>query len=400
MPDASAPSSHRFEGWDGIRFLLIYIALYVPFAVSTPYLQALLKHQGFDEKQIGVILGFFEAMAVLAPPVWGYLVDRTARPRLVLGVAVLGVAPAFLLFGTTNSYLATVCVTVLFGFFYRSVIPLTDGITFRYLKTRNGDYGRIRIGGSAGFVLSVFALEMLGISRAASGHMIIGAMTVACLIHLASVLLLPDAEGGATRRSEAPGEHHAPHLRALLTRPFLCFTFAAFLGRMSMMAYYSFFTLFLAEQFGMRTPGLLWIIGPISEVPVIFLSRRIMGRIGARNLFALGLFGCAVRLLGFAGAASIWVLVPLQFLHSLTFGAFHTASVTYVSRCVPRELQGTAQTTFAALTTGVGGIVGSTLGGMLAYHYGYPCLYLAAGLSAVLALAVLLAAVPAMRTEH
>jgi PPP family 3-phenylpropionic acid transporter len=399
MPDPAARTSHRFEGHDGLRFLFIYVALYIPFAVATPYLQKLLACRGFDKGEIGLILGFFECMAVIAPPIWGYLVDRTGTPRLILGLAVFGIAPTFLLFGLASSVWVAIGIALLFGFFYRSVIPLTDGITFRYLKKRHGDYGRIRIGGSTGFILSVLALELVGISKTTSGTMILVAMVVACSIHLISVFFLPDAEGGTTRRAREASPHEAPHLRALLTRPFLCFTFTAFLGRMSMMAYYSFFTLFLAEQFGMKNPGLLWIVGPISEMPVIFFSRRIMDRIGARNLFALGLAGCTVRLIGFAGASQIWMLVPLQLLHSLTFGAFHTASVTYVSKCVPHELQGTAQTTFAALTAGVGGILGSAIGGLVALHYGFPVLYLGAGLLALLALAMLLLTVPAMRTD-
>jgi len=399
MSEPTPRHSHRFEGHDGARFVFIYVALYAPFAVCTPYLQVLLKCQGFDKTQIGVILGFFAAMAVIAPPIWGYLVDRTGRPRLILGLAVLGAAPTFLLFGLTHAMWVAAAIAALFGFFYCSLVPLTNGITFRYLKARSGDYGRIRIGGSVGFILTVLALEWSGISKDSPGKMILGAMLVAGVIHLTSVFFLPDADGGTTRKAKDHDDHHAPNLRALLNRRFLCFTFAALLGRMSMMAYYSFFTLFLAEQFGMEKPGLLWVIGPLSEIPVIFYSRRIMAKIGARNLFALGLFGCAVRLLGFAGASYVWMLIPLQLLHSLTFGAFHTASVTYVSKCVPRDLQGTAQATFAACTAGIGGIAGSALGGRIAENYGFPMLYLSAGLFAVVALVILLVAVPAMKTE-
>ena len=232
--------------------------------------------------------------------------------------------------------------------------------------------------------------------------MILAALVAASLVHLASVLfILPDSGVPERKTEHEPGKALSapPQLRDLLSRSFLCFTFAAFLGRLSMMAYYSFFTLFLADRFGFGSPGLLWIVGPISEMPVIFFSRRIIDRIGARNFFALGLGGIAVRLLGFAAATQVWMLVPLQLLHSLTFGAFHTASVTYVSRCVPRELQGTAQTTFAAITTGGGGIVGSVLGGYVAQHYGFPALYTGAGLLAVVSLVFLLATVPMLKTK-
>ena len=77
--------------------------------------------------------------------------------------------------------------------------------------------------------------------------------------------------------------------------------------------------LFLADRFGFGSPGLLWIVGPISEMPVIFFSRRIIDRIGARNFFALGLGGIAVRLLGFAAATPIAFAVGYTLFNRIPF---------------------------------------------------------------------------------
>jgi PPP family 3-phenylpropionic acid transporter len=199
--------------------------------------------------------------------------------------------------------------------------------------------------------------------------------------------------------SHRPGEtHHQSFVAACrdLCRPaFLCFTFCAFLGRFAMMSYYGFFTLYLATVHGVEKAGLIWLLGPLSEIPVIFFSRRIMARTGVRNLFALGLLGAALRLVGFALAPSLWVLVPLQFLHSLTFGAYHCSTVTYVSRAVPPRLQSTAQTLFAAVTQGLGSMLGGAVGGLLARHFGFRALYGTFGGLAAASLLLLLLTVPA-----
>jgi predicted MFS family arabinose efflux permease len=43
--------------------------------------------------------------------------------------------------------------------------------------------------------------------------------------------------------------------------------------------------------------------------------------------------------------------------------------------------------------------VGSVVGGFVAQHYGFPILYTGAGLLAIVSLAILLLAVPAMKTK-
>ncbi len=387
-------------GW---RFLVAYVALFVPFAVVTPYLQKLLALRGFREDEVGLIQGFFEVMAVLAPPLWGYLSDRSGRPRLVLAVCMGCAIAAFQLFGAVRALPAAVAAAVLFGLFYRPLIPLTDGITFRFLNTRGGDYGRIRVGGSLAFIGCMVLLEALGIGKSRDGRMILGAVAVTGLVHLASIALIPaveaSAHGGGKR---PPGARQGASLggsRELLRPGFLWFTLCAFLGRLAMMSYYGFFTLYLAREHGVTRAGLIWLLGPLSEIPVIYYSRRIMDRIGVRNLFALGLLGSAVRLLGFGLAPSVALVLPLQILHALTFGAYHCSTVTFVSRAVPARLQSTAQAVFSAVTLGLGSMLGGALGGLLARHFGFRMLYTACGGLAGVSLALLLLTVPANAAE-
>ena len=380
------------------RFLLVYLALYVPFAVVTPYLQKLLFLRGFREDQIGLIQGCFEAMAVVAPPLWGYLSDRSGRPRMVLALCMCGAIPAFQVFGLVHGLTAALGTAALFGLFYRPLIPLTDGITFRYLHTHGGDYGKIRIGGSLAFIGCLLLLEPLGIGSSRDGSMILAAVAVAGQFHLASLALIPaaaTAPAGVPQAGAAPRPSVRAACRELCRPRFLYFTLCAFLGRLALMSYYGFFTLYLAKEHGVAKAGLIWLLGPLSEIPVIYFSRRIMDRIGVRNLFALGLLGIAVRLAGFGLAPSLWVVIPLQFLHSLTFGAYHCSSVTYVSRIVPARLQSTAQSLFSAVTIGLGSMIGGAVGGVVARHFGFRTLYGSFGVLAAAAFVLLLLTVPA-----
>ena len=133
---------------------------------------------------------------------------------------------------------------------------------------------------------------------------------------------------------------------------------------------------------------------------MIYFSTRAMKRVGVKNLFALGVLGAVVRLGCFSMVTSVWHVVPLQLLHALTFGAYHTASVTYVSRLAPAHMKTSAQTVFHAVTLGLGGIVGGTLGGVIAERFGFRALYAAFAGVALVALVLLVAFVPSDRQDR
>ena len=380
----------------GIRFVGAYAALYMPFGVVTVYLQVLLRERGFCRDEIGLIQGVLGAMAVLAPPLWGYISDRTGRPKVILASVALASPCAFLLLGATAGLMTALGAIVLFGLFSQPLIPLTDGFALRYVHTHGGDYGRVRVAGSVSFIMTLLLLEALGIGGRNPTAMILAAMLAVGLLHFLSILALPQP---GVHASATNAKRYKPDLRLFLKKRFVLFTLCVLLGRMAMMSYYHFFTLFLKEELGFEAAGLLWVIGPLSEIPIIYFSTRIMKRIGVKNLFALGLLGCMVRLVCFSFATNVWQVIPLQCLHALTFGAFFTASVTYVSRLVPAEMKSSAQTLFAGLSTGLGSLLGGALGGVVAENYGFAVLYRVFGGIAFVALVILMVFVPREEEE-
>ncbi|MGI5923095.1 MAG: MFS transporter [Lentisphaeria bacterium] len=404
MPNAEhAAAIRRSER----RFFFVYMALFAPFAVLTPYMQQLLHFYGFRKDQIGYILGALELMAVLAPPVWGLLSDRIKRPRAVLAFTVLMSFPAFCLFRGANTTIAAIGVALLFGFFNRPAIPLTDGLTFSHFRISGADYGHVRIGGTVGFVLFNLLFEsVLHISRDQDGSRIVAILGGALLLQFLTVFMVPplpkakegeggDASSGADQASSA--QTQAPFgelVRLCLTRGFIAFVFAAFLARFAMMSYYSFFTRYLNEVYDFKAVGYIWLLGSLCEMPLIFWSRQIMARIGVRNLFALALLGTFFRLLGFSFESNLWVVMAMQPLHALTFGAYHCATVTYVSSIFPAHFQGSAQTIYSALTVGLGGLLGSAVCGVVLEHHGYQVMYSFAAAVALIGLAVCIFQVP------
>ena len=360
-----------------MRFFLVYVALFAPFAVLTPYLQQLLHLYGFGHDAIGFIQGAVELMGVLAPPIWGVLSDRTRCPRLVLSLTILLCIPSILLLRPHQGLGLALGIALLIGLFNKPSISLTDGLTFGHFRRNGCDYGHVRIGGTIGFVVALVLFErVLGISKDTDGHLIVTTLIGTLLFQAAVVWFvprLPDEPASEIKAAQPPAE--PLRWRILLTPTFVGLIIAAFLARFAMMSYYSFFTRYLNEVYHYENVGYVWLMGSMAEFPVVFWSRQIMARIGVKRMFTLAMVGTVLRLFGFACESSLWVTMSMQLLHALTFGAYHCSTLTYVSRAFPARYQGSVQTIYAALTVGLGSVCGSAVAGVVLQHGGYFVMY-------------------------
>jgi PPP family 3-phenylpropionic acid transporter len=202
-------------------------------------------------------------------------------------------------------------------------------------------------------------------------------MALASLAHFLSVwsLPVPAQDRAAPPRTRLFSRPEDFDWSRLLTPQFLLLCAAAFVSRFGMSGYYSFFTLFVRNELGFQQAGYLWILGPVSEIPLIFFSTRIIARIGVRRMFLLGVGATALRLAGMAVARDVWVLIPLQLLHALTFGAFPTACIHFIQYLVPSSMKQVAVALFMAGTLGSAAIAGSAVGGVLVHRLGYSTMY-------------------------
>lgn len=133
--------------------------------------------------------------------------------------------------------------------------------------------------------------------------------------------------------------------------------------------------------------GISVVVTVMFEIPIFGLSVLLLERFGACTLGVIGCIAYSVRCFGYASTRNIWVVLVLESLHGVTFGAFHTASVAYISANMPTQIEATGQALLQALMT-MGSIVGTGVGGYVMQHFGPSNLY---ALSASLVLIATLA---------
>jgi PPP family 3-phenylpropionic acid transporter len=99
--------------------------------------------------------------------------------------------------------------------------------------------------------------------------------------------------------------------------------------------------------------GALWAISVVAEIGLFAFSGRVVAGLGAPQLIGLGAAAAVVRWTAMGFDPPLALLVPLQILHGLTFGAAHLGAIHCIARAVPEGLGGTAQALYAAVTGGL-----------------------------------------------
>jgi PPP family 3-phenylpropionic acid transporter len=101
------------------------------------------------------------------------------------------------------------------------------------------------------------------------------------------------------------------------------------------------------------------------------------------------LLGAGVAALRFAAIAlsggNVVVLALTQTTHAITFAAQHAACIALVTRYFPGRLRGRGQALYSTIGYGASGVIGGVAGGAVIERWGFPALFWAASVSALLA---------------
>ena len=208
--------------------------------------------------------------------------------------------------------------------------------------------------GSVGFITISLLVQLTGIVSGASRLSIVLAFACTAVLSAAATGFIPPAPKAAATEGEAKSRGgNGFDLR------FWTVIAVIFLGRFGIGAYYSFFSLYLHDTFGLTGVSLLWAIGAVAEMPWIFFSGRLITRFGIRALLIVSLAAVSARLSLFIVAPSLLVVGLAQLLHAFTFGTFHTASVAYINEKISRARSGIGMAVYNSVGVGLSSFLAS-----------------------------------------
>jgi len=346
-----------------------------------PFLPLWLDWRGLSPWEISVIAAAPQFLRVPATPAMAYAIDTYGdRRRALVWLALLTMVVVAGL-NVARGFWLILPITLCMALCWSTIMPVTETVAMANVRALALDYGRMRLWGSISFI-----------AASACGGLVVGAAGPQCIVWLLlaaagltslAALRLPRSNA-SSRREREPG--HAASAwgdvtRLLTSRWFVVFLFAAGCAQASHAVFYALGAVhWRAIGLSAGWIGALWAVGVVAEIALFAFSGAAVRAIGPVGLLAIGATAGVLRWIVTAFDPPLALLVPLQVLHALTFGATHLGAVHVISAHVPSQAAGTAQALNASATSGIAMGSATLLAGQL---------YGAAGAQAYLAMAAL-----------
>jgi MFS transporter, PPP family, 3-phenylpropionic acid transporter len=358
--------------------------------VSAPYFPPYLQGLGFSGREISTVLSVPPLLALGVPLAWAWIADRSKQHARILRIVCAGACLGFLPLLFARRFATILPSYFGYAFFYIGIGGLTDSLAIARMQA-GGDYGRMRVWGSAGCMVAAFATGLL-LTWRAPGHPADPLVPYLIFAALLGALTAARRLGGM---GESGAQPHLRDLRQLFARPrFRLLLIAAPLHWACCAPYNAFFGILLRDRhLPPAVLGVSFCVGVAGEMLIFVRFSRLRARLDLDTMLAIAFGASALRWLLVSQVDSIAVVMLLQLVHCFTYGLFWAAGVAVVGESAPPHLRATGQAFFVISVVGVGNILGNLAAGAL-YDLGGSASYafLAAGFGELIPLALALTA--------
>ena len=342
------PVSFAINARLGAFYFLFFAGAGLWVAYLPPYFAA----RGLGAAEIAWVLALPQLARIVAPTAWGVLADRFGAQRAIVVLGCGAGVVCYSLLPLVSGFAAFAWLMGLTSLVATAALPLVEASTFGVLAGQTGRYGPIRLWGSIGFMLAVFA-----------GGTWLDFHSVRALPYAMLAFVVPALVVALTLPT--PAVHTAASGPLVVNRAAVLLLACAFFMAVAHGTLYAFFTLHL-QRLGYEGSliGFLWMLGVIGEVGV-FLFLPALFRRFALSTILMASAACGVARFLVIGWTADWLLALLfaQVLHAATFGSFHAAAVAAVQRVFPAHAQARGQSLFSSIGYGAGGAVGAVAAG-------------------------------------
>ncbi len=347
MRDDATPVASAWPSFP-VRIALMFAAMFFVTGVSTPFLPVWFASCGFTVAEIGLLSTVPPLVRSFIAPGIGFAADRThAHRELIIGLTATSMVAWVML--SQSSGFAIALAAMLLVSLANTAAPLVETVAMAGVRSHGHDYGRMRLWGSAAFVV---ANLLAGSLAARYGAVAIIAALVGGAVMASAVslwmprMIRPDLLTPRKQLTFADARAllHVPDMWKVLL--------AAGTVQGAHGMFYAYGTLhWQAQGFNPGWFGALWALGLMTEIALFWWAKQALQRIGACELMIFGAGLSVLRWVIMAFDPPLTVLVPLQICHGLTFGASHLGAMHVLSKLAPVDRAATAQALYALVST-------------------------------------------------
>ncbi len=357
------------------NFKVLHLFSWAAVGAYNPFVVVYLMNNNVGTAKIGVILMLNSIATLVGQPLWGMLSDkiRSIKRVYLFSNLMAGVLIALLPLVTNQNTIFL--LLPLIQFFYCGMSPLLDSWTIRSIKNSGKSYGSFRLWGSIGFSLLVVVNgKLITVTFFNIIFVVYLIISFLNLIMCATLFEYKQDEGDLLAKPLTIRELKVGRL--LKNFNYTVFVILSCITFMAMTSVYSFLATLIKQIGGDdNLYGIANAVSAFSEVPILFISSRLVKKFKPQYLILTGMFVYSIRLFIYSVAWGPAIIIFSQALNGLSYGMFLAGSIYYIDSLAPVELKATAQTVATAIYAGLSGIIGNVLTGNLISGFGILTVY-------------------------
>ena len=335
-----------------------------------PYLPLWLQDMGFGLLTISLLVAMQSATRLVAPYAWAWLSDHTGKRVWLLRYCAFAALAASLGLWWVSGVSSVFWVLLVMFLHTGGMLPLSEAV-LAHRVTHQGQfnaqlYGRIRLWGSLGFLVTVLWAGYWFEQQGLSSFPVWSSATL--LVVVLSVMFMPELKEPLHSSPQPPGE-----MGRMFKQPRVRWFFAGmFFHILSHIFLYIFFSLYLDSLGYSKTViGMLWGFGVVVEVVWFFTQGRWLPLLPLTGWLILASSLMAGRMVVTASLPHVlWLLFAVQALHAVTFAAHHSVSIALLSEFFPARTRARGQALYSMVGYGLSGVVAGLLGGWVSTTWG------------------------------
>jgi len=333
-----------------IKLSFFYFSYFSLVGMYVMFLPIALNGFGYNKIEIGIIYSAAPFMRFLLPFIFKHYIKLT--DKIYIYALFLTFISSFIFIFSVHSFTAHLFANLLFGASMGITLPFVETISLQQLSKKM--YGKIRMWGSVGFV--VVALSLWKINPEPILTLYILMLTTFATLVTGYFVLEYNIEHSDEQKED---ESH------FSLKIYWAFWVSIFLMQVAFGGFYTFFSLYETDHgFGNYFP-LLWTFAVLCEIVMLYFQGPLLQK-NLLSILKVATFITVIRwLLLYFFPDSLEITFFSQAFHAISFALYHTAAITYVFSLYTQKRL--AQQFFLGISFGLGGSVGSFIGG---YVYG------------------------------
>lgn len=358
---------------------LFYFFHFGTLGIFLPFIPIYLKYSNFNGKEIGLFLAIIPIIKFFFTNLWVNFFNNLKYKNIFFTAAVI-VSNFSVILLIKGGYLFTALCFIIYSATRVGVLPVVDHIVNEFSRTSNIEYGRLRLSGSVGFIfftaLSGWLVDNVSLNSLLLFHMLAGALA---------------AISGKFINFHTSIQFRKKFAKIKLSSNFKIVIFVCILHNISMIGFYNFFNIKISTLgSGQTLAGIIWSIGIVAEIFLMFYSRSLFKVFNPVNMLIFSIFTGGLRSIVIGVSGSSALLLSINVLHGFAFGTFHLSILRYIREYLEDETRLKAQSIYSAYTYGFATISGSIISGYLYDKFGVNNMFISLSFFNFAAIATLL----------